>query len=122
MKSNAAYLSEHPLPVEPITTDTTSCQTIAKPNVGGSTVKPDCKRHLKEVAGITDMKILAEMIGDLHYETLSTLLYHLSNKVYTDGQKHFVNGRTKLSHFLFESQIKIHSAHQNIEQAWKMSE
>ena len=101
---------------------TTSSQTISKPNVGGSTVKPNCKRHLKEVAGITDMKVLAEMIGDLHYETLSTLLYHLSDKVYADGQKDFVNGRTKLSHFLFEAQIKIHSAHQKIEQAWKISQ
>jgi CHAD domain-containing protein len=85
-------------------------------------VSPDCSRHTKEVAGITDMKLLAEMIGDLHYESLSTLLYHLSDKVYADGQKDFVNGRTKLSHFLFEAQIKIHSAHQKIEQAWKISQ
>lgn len=90
--------------------------------VGGSTVKPDCSRHTKEVAGITDMKLLAEKIGDLHYKTLSTLLYHLSDKLYADGLKDFNAGRTNLSNKLFEAQMSIQRSHQHIEQAWKVSQ
>jgi hypothetical protein len=81
----------------------------------------DCSKHKKEVAGVSDMKVLAEMIGDLHYQSLSELLYHLSNKIYADGEKDFANGRTTLSHYLFEAQINIHLAYQKIEQAWKIS-
>jgi len=39
---------------------------------------PDCSQHKKEVAGILDMKVLAEMIGDLHYETLAEFLNSLA--------------------------------------------
>lgn len=81
----------------------------------------NCSKHKKEVAGISDMKALAEMIGDLHYESLSNLLYHLSDKIYRDGQKDFNAGRTNISHFLFEAQKDTHRAHQHIEQAWKIS-
>lgn len=81
----------------------------------------DCSNHKKDVAGITDMKLLAEMIGDLHYESFSDLLYHLSEKIYRDGQKDFVNGRTHLSHHLFVAQMKLHAAHQEIYQANKIS-
>jgi hypothetical protein len=81
----------------------------------------NCSNHKKDVCGISDMEVLAELIGDLHYENLSRLLYHLSNKVYEDGQKDFGAGRTKLSHFLFEAQMEIYSAHQKIEEAWKIS-
>lgn len=35
----------------------------------------DCKNHKKEVAGISDMKVLAEAIGDLHYEALAEVVW-----------------------------------------------
>lgn len=82
----------------------------------------NCSEHKKEVAGISNMKELANLIGDLHYETLSTLLYHLSDKMYHDGRKDFCAGRTNLSHFLFEAQLSLHRSHQHIEQAWKISQ
>ena len=81
----------------------------------------DCSEHKKEVAGISDMKVLAEAIGDLHYETLSDLLYYLSDKFFWDGKKDFDNGRTKLSGHLFEAQMKVHSAHKSIYQAFHVS-
>lgn len=67
------------------------------------------------------MQVLAEIIGDLHYESLSTLLYHLSDKFYKDGQKDFVGGRTAMAEQLFEAQMSAHRLHQCIEQAWKIS-
>ena len=82
----------------------------------------DCSKHKKEIAGITDMRILAEMIGDLHYKTLSILLYHLSDKLYYDGLKDFHSGRTQLAGELFKSRINIYEAHTEIERAWKLSE
>lgn len=83
--------------------------------------KEDCSRHKKEIAGISDMKVLAEMIGDLHYETLSELLYHFSDKLFKDGKNDFDNGRTYLAHRLFQAQMKIHGAHKDIHQAYLIS-
>ena len=104
-----------------MTNSDVSAENGTKPHVASSTAKPDCSRHKKEVAGVSDMKLLAEMIGDLHYESLSTLLYHLSDKLYADGLKDFNAGRTSLSNKLFEAQMSIHRSHQFIEQAWKVS-
>lgn len=98
-----------------------SAENGTKPFVGGSTVKPDCSRHKKEVAGVTDMKQLAEMIGDLHYETLSDFLLELAEKIYKDGQNDFLNGRRMLSNRLFEAQYNIAKAHEFINQAWEIS-
>lgn len=81
----------------------------------------DCSQHKKEVAGISDMKVLAEMIGNLHYESLAHLLYHLSDKLYEDGKKDFHAGRTQLARELFKAQLSVHEAHTEIEQAWKLS-
>ena len=81
----------------------------------------DCSNHKKEVAGISDMKVLAEMIGDLHYDSLSTLLYHLSDKVFHDGKKDFDAGRTRLAQALFEAQQTLHRSHQHIDKAYKHS-
>jgi CHAD domain-containing protein len=81
----------------------------------------DCSRHSKQVAGIADMKFLAEAIGDLHYEQLSLLLYHLSDKFFHDGKKDEREGRTQLSSSLFKAQLSTHRAHQHIDEAWKIS-
>ena len=81
----------------------------------------DCSNHKKEVAGISDMKVLAEMIGDLHYETLSTLLYHLSDKFYIDGRKDLSAGRKRLGEALYDAQLTMHRTHQHIDKAYKHS-
>ncbi|HXS61096.1 MAG TPA: hypothetical protein VN703_09845 [Candidatus Sulfopaludibacter sp.] len=53
----------------------------------------DCSNHKKDVAGISDMKELATLIGDLHYETLGDFLHCLSNKLKIDSDKDLANGR-----------------------------
>lgn len=76
-----------------------------------------CENHKKEIAAITNMKVLAEMIGDLHYETLADLLMHLEHKIQLDSEKDAGKGRTKLAnalcqaaHSLYESSVYILSA------------
>lgn len=82
----------------------------------------DCSKHKKEIAGISDMKELAEMIGDLHYDSLSTLLYYLSDKLFFDGKKDFDAGRIQLAEKLFEAQRTVHRSHQHIDKASKLCE
>lgn len=62
--------------------------------------KPNCSKHKKDILGVTDMKDLAEMIGDLHYETLSEFLDKLSDKLYLDGAKDSAANRIKLGDML----------------------
>lgn len=84
--------------------------------------KPDCSQHKRDIAGITDMKHLAEMIGDLHYETLSTLLNNLQQKLQSDAEKDFKAGRVKLSAELRNAGLKIDGAWWHIYNAWEISE
>lgn len=83
--------------------------------------KPDCSRHKKQVAGITDMKALAEMIGDLHYETMANLFNALAEKLFYDFHKDEAEGRIKLAacgRWLYYS---IHKASAGAERAWQIS-
>lgn len=81
----------------------------------------NCAEHKKEVAGISDMKVLAEMIGDLHYETLWKLLDSLSDKLYEDFKKDWDAGRTKIATALkLASEFTVSASHE-IEQAWQIS-
>lgn len=81
----------------------------------------DCSNHKKEVAGVTDMKILAEMIGDLHYETLKDLLFRLSTKLYRDGLKDKDGNRSRLSYELTAASDNMQAAAENIKEAWQIS-
>ena len=67
----------------------------------------DCSNHKKEVAGISDMKLLAEMIGDLRYDTLEELLDKLADKLLLDAAKDRAAGRNKLAD-------ELHSASANV--------
>jgi hypothetical protein len=81
----------------------------------------DCSRHSKQVAGISDMKILAEAVGELHYETLSQFLVELSIKIYRDGKHDGDEGREQLADSLMEAQYKISEASGRIYRAWQIS-
>lgn len=81
----------------------------------------DCLDHKKEVAGISDMKLLAEMIGDLHYETLSELLYQLNAKLHNDGAKDMIAGRYQLGYALFEAADSCMEAKKAILKSWEIS-
>jgi hypothetical protein len=83
--------------------------------------KDNCSNHKKEVAGISDMKVLAELIGDLHYETLENLLGQLSIKLYKDGLSDRMNGREKLGYTLDDAANFIRSAALKINTAWEIS-
>lgn len=74
----------------------------------------DCSKHRKDVAGISDMKVIAEMIGDLHYESLSAFMFAFKEKLFKDGIKDIKNGKSKLGSHLLE-------AAKNIQSAWLIS-
>lgn len=81
----------------------------------------DCLNHKKEVAGISDMKVLAEMIGDLHYETLAHLLYEMNIKLYRDASNDFAGNRIDLSNNLHAASNRIQEAAKYIYRAWQIS-
>jgi hypothetical protein len=59
-----------------------------------------CAKHKKELLGETDMNKVAEMIGDLHYETLTQLLTCLASKFENDARQDYDGGRVKLANAL----------------------
>lgn len=81
-----------------------------KKNVGVSGCRWDCSRHKKDLFGQTDMRVVAEAIGDLNYETLAELIGHLCEKVYQDAQKDKEGGRKLLSQELLIVSQKFDSA------------
>lgn len=81
----------------------------------------DCSKHKKEVAGISDMRELAEMIGDLHYETLAHLLYEVSKKIDADAIKDYNNGREKLASALQYTGYSLFESSLRCEKAWQIS-
>jgi len=81
----------------------------------------NCSQHKKEVAGISDMKVLAEMIGDLHYQSLEVLLDELQIKINHDAYKDHFEGRVKLSAELTKCVVSLRAASLAIGRAWKIS-
>lgn len=80
-----------------------------------------CSNHKKEIVGISDMKMLAEMIGDLDYETLADLLKYLYDKLQKDGQKDIDGGRTSLGNELLDAAFSVDAASSHIEKAWQIT-
>lgn len=81
----------------------------------------NCSNHKKDLFGETDMKKVAEAIGDSHYKLLSLLLYHLREKLWKDGVKDAAEGRVKLGEHLMQASTRIAQARIYIEGAWKIS-
>lgn len=81
----------------------------------------NCEKHKKEIAGISDMKVLAEMIGDLHYESLTEFLDRLCDKLLLDAAKDRAKGRKDLANVLEYSANHIYEAHVEMETAWQIS-
>lgn len=80
-----------------------------------------CENHKKEVAGISDMMVLAEMIGDLHYESLSKLMLELSGKFLRDSGKDFKDEKLLLAAQLAGAHNCLHQCYFNIYNAWQIS-
>ena len=85
------------------------------------TDKPNCERHKKEVCGVSDMKVLAEAIGDLHYATLSDLMFELFKKIEADGMRDLEAKRLALADNLLNASRGIYLAHHHILAAWRIS-
>jgi len=81
----------------------------------------DCSNHKRDIAGISDMKELANMIGDLHYETLAELLQHLCVKLRDDAMKDGIARRRNLSDELFKASSVVGMAAYAITNAWYIS-
>lgn len=81
----------------------------------------NCSRHSKQVAGIVDMKLLAENIGDLHYETLSEFMIQLRDKLYDDSAKDREAGRKQIAEQLYLASHKTWEAFTHIRKAWEIS-
>ena len=82
----------------------------------------NCSNHRKDILGQTDMKHLAEDIGNLHYECLANLLYHLDSKLKRDAALDLIAGRKKISLSLINAAHKISLACLCMREAWKISE
>jgi hypothetical protein len=81
----------------------------------------NCSEHKRDLFGQTDMKVVAEAIGDLNYETLAELLYHLSDKLNSDSNTDYEGGRYKISQELNEASHKMHFVARRIELVWQIS-
>lgn len=81
----------------------------------------DCSNHKREVAGISDMEILAEMIGDLHYETFTVLLYRLTKKLEKDSMNDNNAGREKLASALQYAGLSLFESACRMERVWNIS-
>lgn len=84
-------------------------------------MKPDCQKHKKEVAGISDMGNLARMIADLHYETLSQLFYQLHYEFMRDSVNDKNGGRAKLSGQLEKLSTDMSNAYDSAASCWRIS-
>jgi len=80
----------------------------------------NCENHKKEVAGISDMRILAEQISALHYQTLAEFLECLRDKIYADASKDYDACRYSLGGRLNDAAFFIGQAHLMMERAWKI--
>lgn len=82
---------------------------------------PECSSHKKELFGQTNMKVVAEAIGDLHYETMSELLNALAAKLWHDYEKDNEAGREELARCLLWTYYGVHKASHGAERAWQIS-
>ena len=81
----------------------------------------DCSKHPKDIAGITDMKVLAEMIGDLHYESLVDLFDFLRHKFNRDAVKDAEGGRYDLATSLHTAGMICSELFGELENTWEIS-
>lgn len=84
------------------------------------TLEKTCTRHARTIANLP-LEVLAEQIGDLHYESLQELLRHLQNKLARDAVADDGRNRPRLAGALRESAAAVGQAERAISRAWKIS-
>lgn len=67
------------------------------------------------------MKVVAEAIGDLHYETLSELFNQLGLKFSIDSGVDFDAGRQRLADVLLTMASQSHFLMDSAKRAWQIS-
>lgn len=82
---------------------------------------PDCSNHKKDLFGETDMKVVAEAISNLHYESFVDLLGFLEGKMCVDAMNDKASGRGRLAGGLFTAAEGFNKARKGIEYAWQIS-
>lgn len=81
----------------------------------------DCSKHKKDLFGETDMKVVAEAIGDLHYESLCELFKQLSLKIYKDANRDANDSKINLSIELMNAAFYVDYAFRNLYKARQIS-
>lgn len=81
----------------------------------------NCADHKKDILGISDMKQLAELIGDLHYETMFNLFRELTWKFDRDGKKDLNSGKINLGCKLMDARLKAFTLSEEIRECWQIS-
>jgi hypothetical protein len=81
----------------------------------------NCSNNRKDLFGQNDMQHVAEDIGNLHYQTFSHLLKHLSKKLKQDSRKDWAAGRIQIANRLKTASDDIKKAFVSINEAWEIS-
>jgi hypothetical protein len=80
----------------------------------------NCETHRKDIGGIKDMSKIAELIGELHYKTLTELFVALAAKIKADSEKDFEKGRHILALQLEVVADKIDDAAEELVRVWEI--
>ena len=84
------------------------------------THKPDCSNHPREVLGCSDMKVLAELVENLNYESQAEFVRHYKEatlkRMETDARD-----RPKLAIELERAASSLHYVAINMESAYDIS-
>lgn len=82
--------------------------------------KDDCSGHKKDLFGERDMKKVAEVIGDLHYEAMAELYNHLAEKHLNDHLKNKKDHPDEAAALIWMHHA-VNKASCGAERAWKIS-
>lgn len=93
---------------------------IARP-IAKEQAKPNCSQHKKDLFGEKNMKVVAEAICGLHYETLHELFSALCDKFEFDATNDSMGGRTELSKHLFIASELCNDITVPMYKAWQIS-
>lgn len=80
----------------------------------------NCATHRKDVGGIKDMSKIAELLGNLHYKTLTELFVALAAKMKADSEEDMKNGRAILALQLEITADKIDDLAEEMVKVWEI--
>lgn len=84
-------------------------------------LKDACLKHKKDVAGISDMKVLAEMIVNLHYESHAELYKHLTISYREAAHDDWAAGNKELANILHEISYRLYQTQPLADKLWQIS-